>query len=295
MARSGDGGGVGFGGAMSRRQLLATAALGTGAVYLGGLRPVMGQSASEPFRFGLIKALTGRVASAYAPFYVGPRIAVDEINAAGGILGRKVEIIDADDEGVPSKDPSLVKSLQESKIDILLGPMGTGNSLSALSVATPDRLISAMGSWGSDVSDPKKYPYHFSFVYNDRVASAMTVDFVSKRLAGKKVAIIQDSFPYSAAVTKSVSSGFADKGLPISGVEVFPNNTPDVKSNMRTLQRTGADVLVLAITLPTNVALVFNALRAIGWYPTMLGYSALMSDPKSAVDNFCSGKDPSFE
>ena len=72
-----------------------------------------------------------RVASAYAPLYVPVRIAVDEINAAGGILGRKVEIVDGDEEGTPAKEPAVVRALMEQKIDILLGPGMTVDYISA--------------------------------------------------------------------------------------------------------------------------------------------------------------------
>ena len=103
------------GGRLSRRQLLVGGAVLSAGMALPGARSVLAQGSSEPFRFGLIKALTGRVASAYAPLYVGPRIALEEINASGGILGRKVVIIEDDDEGAPAKEPAVVRALQEKE------------------------------------------------------------------------------------------------------------------------------------------------------------------------------------
>ena len=67
-------------------------------------------------------------------------------------------------------------------------------------------------------------------------------------------------------------------GVSIVGHEVFPNNTPDIKSYLRNLQKAGTEVLVVSTGIAANSALVFNALRGIGWFPSMYGYSGLMSD-----------------
>ena len=276
---------------ISRRQLVLATSLASVGLLSGGLRSARGQSASEPFRFGLIKALTGRAASAYAPIYVGAHIAVDEINAMGGILGRRVEIIEGDDEGTPAKEPAIVRYLQEAKIDVLLGPIGTGPTLAALSVSTPAKLLQTGGSFSAEAANGKTFPYHFQFNFNDQITGRMTVEYIADHMAKKKVGIIQDSFPYGEATAKTVSEGLKAKGIPAVGIEVFPNNTPDIKSYLRNLQKAGAEVLVLAITLPTNAALVFNAMRGIGWYVPMFGYAALQSDalldmlPSEAIEN----------
>ena len=245
----------------------------------GAGRPIgLGSSLHEPFRFGLIKALTGRVASAYAPLYAGAKIALEEINAAGGILGRKVEIIEADDEGSPAKEPALVRELQEKKIDILLGPVGTSPTLSALSVTTPAKLIHTGGSFDVVVADGKTYPYYFQFNFNSSAAANITVDYIAANAKDKKIGIVQESFANSEAIGKSVVAGLKEKGVTPVGYEVFPNATPDIKSYLRNLQRAGTEVLVVATGIAANSALVFNALRGIDWYPPILGYSGLMSD-----------------
>jgi branched-chain amino acid transport system substrate-binding protein len=268
----------GRGPTLTRRQALMAGAMATAGLAAPGLRSALAQGASEPFRFGLIKALTGRVASAYAPLYVGARIAADEMNAAGGILGRKVEIVEADDEGSPAKEPAVVRALQEQKIDILLGPVGTSPTLTALSVTTPAKLIHTGGSFAAEAADGKVYPYHFQFNFNNLLSGGITVEYIAANLKDKKIGIIQESFASSEAISKTVTEGLKAKGIAPVGLEVFPNNTPDIKSYLRNLQKAGAEVLVVSTGIPANSALVFNALRGIEWYPPMYGYSGLMSD-----------------
>jgi branched-chain amino acid transport system substrate-binding protein len=265
-------------GGLSRRQILTASSMLAAGLVLPEARSVFAQSASEPFRFGLIKALTGRVASAYAPLYVPARIAVDEINAAGGILGRKVEIVDGDDEGTPAKEPAVVRALMEQKIDILLGPVGTSPTLTALSVTNPAKFLQTGGSFAAEAADGKTYPYHFQFNFNNKLSGGMTVDYISANLKDKKIGIIQESFASSEAIAKTVTEGLKANGVSIVGHEVFPNNTPDIKSYLRNLQKAGTEVLVVSTGIAANSALVFNALRGIGWFPSMYGYSGLMSD-----------------
>lgn len=267
-----------FGGAPSRRQVLMAGSMLTAGLAVPGLRSAFAQGASEPFRFGLIKALTGRVASAYAPLYVGARIAVDEINAAGGILGRQVEIVEGDDEGTPAKEPAVVRALQEKKIDILLGPVGTSPTLTALSVSNPAKLLHTGGSFAAEAADGKTYPYHFQFNFNNLLSGGITVEYIAAKLKDKKIGIIQESFASSEAISKTVTEGLKAKGITPVGLEVFPNNTPDIKSYLRNLQNAGTEVLIVSTGIAANSALVFNALRGIDWYPPIYGYSGLMSD-----------------
>jgi branched-chain amino acid transport system substrate-binding protein len=268
----------GAGRSLSRRQLLVQGAALSAGLALPGARSVLAQGSGEPFRFGLIKALTGRVASAYAPLYVGARIALEEINASGGILGKKVEIIEDDDEGTPAKEPAVVRALQEKKIDILLGPVGTSPTLTALSVTTPAKLIHTGGSFAEEAADGKTYPYHFQFNFNSRLSAGLTVDYFAANFKDKKIGIIQESFASSEAISKTVIAGLKEKGITPVGYEIFPGNTPDIKSYLRTLQRAGTEVLIVSTGIASNSALIFNALRGIDWYPPMYGYSGLMSD-----------------
>src|SRR5258708_14680548 len=203
----------------SRRQLLVQGAALSAGLALPGARSVLAQGSGEPFRFGLIKALAGRVASAYAPLYVGARIALEEINASGGIIGRKVEIIEDDDEGTPAKEPAVVRALQEKKIDILLGPVGTSPTLTALSVTTPAKLIHTGGSFAEEAADGKAYPYHFQFNYNSRHIANATIDYFSTHFKDKKFGIIQESFASSEANSKSIIAGLKEKGMAPAGYE----------------------------------------------------------------------------
>jgi branched-chain amino acid transport system substrate-binding protein len=262
---------------LSRRELLAGGSALLGASLLHSAT-FAATAASGPLRIGMVLALTGRVASAYAPLYVGARIAAEEINAAGGIMGRKVEFVEGDDEGTPAREAPVIHSLLEKGIDVLLGPIGTSPVLASLSVTTPARMIQAGGATAEEVANGVKYPYNYQFSYNSSHQARVTVEFITTKLSSKKIGVLQETFAQSEAIANSTIAGLKDHQIAPVGYEVFPTNASDAKSYLRNLQRAGTEVLVLSTSLPSSTLLVFNGLRGLGWYPEIIGYTGFFSD-----------------
>jgi ABC-type branched-subunit amino acid transport system substrate-binding protein len=117
---------------IDRRLFLGgAAALGASAL----MRPAF--AADDTFNVGWVRPTTGRLASSYAPLYIGGLIAIDEINAVGGVMARKIVRQEEDDEASPAREPAVIKKLQESGIQYVCGPTGSSQSLAALAVTTP--------------------------------------------------------------------------------------------------------------------------------------------------------------
>jgi hypothetical protein len=114
-------------GSIDRRDFLRTAGrLGVGAFGVSSLGLASGiAQAQQPFNIGWVRPTTGRLASSFSYLYIGGLIAIEEINAAGGIMGRPIARIEEDDETSPAKEPAIVKKLQESGINFIAGPTGS--------------------------------------------------------------------------------------------------------------------------------------------------------------------------
>ena len=94
--------GIDADGSLDRRGFLGTAGrLGVGMMGMGAAPLLMAQQ--QNFTVGWVRPSTGRLASSFAPLYVGGLIAIEEINAAGGILGRPIVRKEEDDEASPAK------------------------------------------------------------------------------------------------------------------------------------------------------------------------------------------------
>lgn len=119
---------------IDRRTLITAAgALGANALFAGSAGA---QSAAAPIRIGGTLSLTGPLSATGLVHKFAGEIYVDRINKRGGLLGRPVEWVLKDDQSKPDVARTLYEQLITSdKVDLLIGPYGTGNILSAMGVA----------------------------------------------------------------------------------------------------------------------------------------------------------------
>src|SRR5262249_18853156 len=117
---------------IDRRAFLRLAAQAGAAFGLGNAA----FAEQQPFKLAWIRPTTGRLASSFAPLYIGGLIAVDEINAAGGILGRPIVRVEEDDEASPAKEPGIVRKLSQQEIGCFVGPTGSSQSLASIAATT---------------------------------------------------------------------------------------------------------------------------------------------------------------
>src|ERR1700748_1436160 len=113
-----------------RRQFLAQAGVGATAIATGLARPAI--ASSEPIRIGFLPALTGASSSTGVAINRGTMLAVDEINAAGGVNGRKLEVISRDTQSDPTKAVNAATELtRRQKVHVIWGPLNSGEALAA--------------------------------------------------------------------------------------------------------------------------------------------------------------------
>ena len=105
-----------------------TALSSTAALVAGGL---LGRNAfaADDVKIGWIQATTGPLASSFGPLYLAADMALDEINAAGGVLGRKLVKVTADDQGSPAQEPIATRRLIEDGCKFIVGPVGSSQAL----------------------------------------------------------------------------------------------------------------------------------------------------------------------
>src|SRR6266436_951824 len=115
---------------ITRRQVLAGSAVGAVSLASGLAAPAI--AANEPIKIGYLPALTGPSSSTGIGINRGTVLAVDEFNAAGGIDGRKIELVVRDTQSDPTKAVNAVAELsQRQKVAIIWGPLNSGEALAA--------------------------------------------------------------------------------------------------------------------------------------------------------------------
>src|SRR6201986_3340577 len=114
--------------AVSRRDVVLGTAGALGAAAFSFPRPAIAQS--EPIKIGWLAAMTGPSSAPTVGFNRGVIFAVDAINAAGGVKGRKIEVITRDTQGDPTKAVNATQELiSQLKVHAIWGPVNSGESL----------------------------------------------------------------------------------------------------------------------------------------------------------------------
>lgn len=129
--------------APTRRGALAAAAA-LAAASFGGTA-----LAAEPIKFGLVTALSGQSALAGEAITRGMQIAIDEINAKGGVLGRPVELVRRDDEANPAKGVVAARELiYREKVAVVFGGLDTPVSMAIVPLMNQEK-VPFMGPWAA--------------------------------------------------------------------------------------------------------------------------------------------------
>jgi branched-chain amino acid transport system substrate-binding protein len=260
---------------IDRRGLLRLAAQ-IGVASFGAAGPASAQQ-QQPFKVGWIRPTTGRLASSFAPLYIGGLIAVDEINAAGGILGRPIARIEEDDEASPAKEPGIVRKLRDQDIGCIVGPTGSSQSLASIAAATSAKTIQSTYAAAAEAGDGRKYPYHYQLMFNTDQQAGVCVDYMVRTLGLKKIGILQENTAFgeqAAAATKAILQ--KSFGLTPVGEQVYPIAAPDLSAYVANLQKAGADGVIGWIANVPNAAMIFNAMKTLKWFPPVAGHSGLM-------------------
>ena len=230
-------------------------------------------SSVSVFKVGTIGPLSGDAAIYGQAVANGAKIAVDEINAAGGAI--QFELQSQDDEADGEKSVNAYNTLMDWGMQVMVGPTTTGASIAVSAQANADRTFMLTPSASSvDVIDGKDNVFQVCFTDpNQGVASA---DYISANMAGAKVAVIYcNDDAYSQGIRDTFVSEAADKGLEVVYEGTFTADTAtDFSVQLTGAQSAGADTVFLPIYYqPASVILTQAA--AMNYAPTFFGVDGM--------------------
>ncbi|MGB3865464.1 MAG: ABC transporter substrate-binding protein [Xanthobacteraceae bacterium] len=258
---------------ISRRDALAGA--GALAIALAGPSRLL---AADPFRIGWVRPTTGRLVSSFAPLYVSGQVAIKEINAAGGILGRQIVPVEEDDEGSPAKEPAVVKKLQDAGVTVICGPTGSSQVLASLASSTPAKIIQGGIANGVENSDGEKYPYHYQCGFTTVQEATRFVDYLVKTLGKTKIGILQENTGFGEQGGQATLELLKARGLAPASHQVYPIAAPDLKAYITNIKNAGADAVIFWVgTLPA-AGMALRAMGELNWSPPIVGHSYLLAD-----------------
>jgi len=274
-------------GRIDRRSLLRLAG---GLAMTSGLGAAGLARAADPFKIGWVRPTTGRFASSFAPLYVPGLMAIDEINAAGGILGRPIERIEVDDEAAPAKQPGVMKKMQGDGVQYVVGPTGDAQCLASLPTSTAANAVQACFTNGTKPMDGIAFPYSYVLFHSVQMIADLCIDHFYKKGARKFGVLVENTTAGEAAIAACKPS-LARYKLEPSAIQVFPNNSGTVGPYITNLRKADTEVIVSFIGSSPPAALVLNAMAEQQWFPPITGHAGLMYEalfdlvPKEALKN----------
>jgi branched-chain amino acid transport system substrate-binding protein len=224
--------------------------------------------AADPIKIGLVTALSGQSAKAGEAITRGLTIAIDELNAKGGVLGgRKFELVARDDEANPAKGQIAARELLfKEKVAVLFGGLDTPVSLAIVPIANAEK-VPFMGPWAAGTpitrngADPN-FAFRVSAV--DEIVDKAMLQYAIKHYNAKNPGIIVINNPWGESNQKGLTAALTAKGMKPAGIEKFEQNDVDVTPHLSRLKAAGADTLLMVGNVGPS-AQVVKSLDRMGW------------------------------
>ena len=231
--------------------------------------------AQEPIKIGLVTALSGQSARAGEAITRGVTIAIDELNAKGGVLkGRKFELVRRDDEATPAKGVTAARELLfKEKVAVLFGGLDTPVSLAIVPIVNAEK-IPFMGPWaaGTPITKNGANPnYVFRVSAVDEIVNRAMLQYAQTTFKSKNCGMILVNNPWGESNEKGLMAALSAKGLKPAGVEKFEGNDVDVVPHLTRLKAAGSDCLFLVGNAGPS-AQVVKSLDRMGWKPPIVSH-----------------------
>ncbi len=218
-------------------------------------------------KIGLVAALTGQSAQSGEAITRGLTIAIDEINAKGGVLGQKLVLVKRDDESSPPKGVTAARELISSeKVVALFGGIDTPVSLAIVPIANQNKKP-FMGVWaaGTNITKNGASPnYVFRVSAQDDLVDVALIKYAMSQYSAKKPGLILVNNPWGESNEKGLKAAAAAANLPIAGVEKIEQSDIDVTPQLNRLKSAGADTIILVANAGPGAQMMKSRER-MGW------------------------------
>lgn len=251
--------------------------------------------AADPIRIGVSGPFTGGSSPMGLSMREGIRIAAAQINAAGGVLGRPVALVERDDEARNERGAQVVQELiDKEKVVAGLGIVNTGVALASQRFYQQARIpvitSVATGSLLTKQFLPPQHPDNFVFRIsaNDTVQAAMIVLEAVDRRRFKRVAIFHDATNYGQLGREDLERALAARGTTAVAVERFEIRQADMTAQLRRARAAGAQA-ILTYGIGPELAQIANGMARMSWQVPLIGSWTL------AMSNFIDDAGPHAE
>jgi branched-chain amino acid transport system substrate-binding protein len=237
-----------------------------GRIVLAAVLSMLGcfGRAAEPLKIGMAAPLTGPAAEVGRYQTQGAKLAAEEVNKAGGVLGRPIELVIEDSQSTnPGSVLAFSKLAGDKDIPAFIGPTFS----TQIHATAPDiqRLGKPVMIGGTDPQlTHMGNPWLFRFRPNDTYSARVIADYGVKTLDKKKWAIVHSTDAFGTSGMKNLVEDLKGMGVEPALVQGYTNNSQDFTPVVLAVKQSGADVMATYMTLPPDLAIFARQLRQLG-------------------------------
>jgi branched-chain amino acid transport system substrate-binding protein len=224
--------------------------------------------AAEPIKIGLVAALSGQSALSGEAITRGLQIAIDEVNASGGLLGgRQLVLVRRDDESNPAKGVTAARELfYKEKVAVVFGGIDTPVAMAITPLANQAK-VPFMNPWaaGTPITHNGANP---NFVFRtsavDELVDKGMLAYAQKTFHTSKFGLLMINNPWGESNQKGLVAALAAQGLTPAGSEKFADSDVDIVPQLTRLKNAGADTIFLVSNVGP-AAQVIKSMDRMGW------------------------------
>lgn len=249
------------------------------AGLLGAFAPGV-QAQSGPIRIGVVTPLSGTYAPIGAQVKMGLELALAEINQAGGIMGRKVELLYEDEEANPQVAVQKAEKLfQQSKVDFLTGTVNSGSTLAVGQVAERnDKLIATTVSFSDAITGDKCSPNVFRVNAKAGQQSVALAEWLAKDKPGASLFLLGPDYEMGRSTVAAFKDAASQRGIKANGELFAPLDSKDYSSYFGQIRAARPQVFYTS-TAGNDTVRLFSQLTEYGINKnvTMIGVSGAIT------------------
>ncbi|WP_295953260.1 ABC transporter substrate-binding protein [Rhodoferax sp.] len=252
------------------------AKLATHVVFASAIAGLAGAAtAAEPIKIGVTGPFTGGSSSMGVSMRDGVKLAVEEINKAGGVLGRPLQTVERDDEAKNERGVQIAQELiNKEKVTATVGFINTGVALASQrfyqEAKIPVMNNVATGSVITHQFDDQPANYIFRNAAHDSIQAPMIVEEAIAHRGYKKIAILADSTNYGQLGREDLEKALALKNIKAVAVEKFNIKDVDMTAQLLKAKEAGAEA-VLTYGIGPELAQIANGMTKLGWKVPIIG------------------------
>ena len=233
--------------------------------------------AAEPIVFGLVDEVTGPQAEAGVLTAQGAKLAIEEINAAGGIMGRQVELRIEDNQSANPTTVLAYTKLIEAGVVAVIGPLRSTQVQAASPTIAKSKVPAVIG--GSDPSLTRvNNPWIFRVRPNDLYSSKVMAEYGAKELKKRKWAIVHSTDTFGSGGKNALVDALKAQGIEPVLIQGYTSNSQDFTPAVLQIKSSGADIIGSYMTNAPDVGIFARQLRQLGVQVEWIGSTSVVTE-----------------